>query len=626
MFIEIFGVNGALRKKSYLPDRQTAKTSRILKNTNNQVFAGSKDESALKTAADTLPDLANEEAYCLLGNKLIATGQVDSAEHYYLKALQIKSDYSPAYMGLGWVCYLRNDLPASEQHWRVAYYISPILHDILNNLAMLKLARGRPDQALPLLEKVLAQSPADSRANQFLEQAKSFLREDAAHRDLLYNGGCIDAAEVMARADLARNNSLENHNFLLKCYLASPHHSARDYFEESRSWCVANAHEELLPRPNDFSNDRQLDKRLKVGIVGDYFVGVIGKFTLIPFFKLYDRDRLELFCYNFGNGEEEIRPIVDHYRDIRKLSNQQFFDLVRSDGVDIMLDINGRLRTPNYFNAILRQPAPIVVNWYNLTATVGAKAYNYLIADDFSVRPEDEEFYVERVFRMPTGTISSWDMGPPPKVPSPPIERNGYITFACFADAFKVNEGVLASWATLLQRVPHSRLYLKNNSSLHLLSERNRVAEYFLSQGISPERLSLEGSSPYQVMNKLYELVDIALDTFPFSSGSTSINALWQGVPVVAISGNSWRERNTASILSGAGLDCFIANDIDAYILKAEELAGDKDLLARFRMQLGEHLYASPQWQTKDFAINFESRLRMIWKDWLTQETRGEQC
>lgn len=556
------------------------------------------------------------EAYVKLGNALIASIRNDDAKACFFHALNLKPGCAAAYVGLGGAYLGEHQLLLAEEAFLKALEIEPDNADAVHGLSVVKLERGNPEDAAHFIEE-LKKHPSKSKEAEYLNSLLlQRSRPESNLREFYYHGGMMEEAEALAREELKRVNSVDNHNFLLKCYLASPDANALQYFEESRSWSKIYANEELLPAASDFDLARVADKRLRVGIVGDYFDSVIGKYTLYPFFRQYDREKIELYCYNFGEGADEIRPIVDRYYDIRKLNSQQFYERVRSDRIDIMLDINGRLRTPNFFDALLRQPAPIIVNWYNLTATVGVKAYNYLIADDFSVRPEDESLYVEKVFRMPNGTISSWDLGEPPRVPEPPLVRNGYPTFGCFGDFFKVNKRVMAAWADLLKRVPQSRLYLKSKN-LRSLSERERVAEFFRSQGISDERLMLEGPSPYPIMKKLYELVDVALDTFPYSSGSSTINALWQGVPVVTIAGGSWRERNTASILVGASLEQYIANDLDGYMQKAMALADDVGHLRYLRSHLAEYLVTTPQWQTRDFAVNFESRLRMIWKDWL---------
>ncbi|MBC7781063.1 MAG: tetratricopeptide repeat protein [Proteobacteria bacterium] len=595
------------------------RSAEALNNLGGVCFEQGKLDEALQCylgALESRPEYA--DAYCNLGNVLLKTERLDEARACYEQAIALQPGSAAACSGLGRLHLGLHDLPGAEQWLLRGLALAPGHAELLNNLALVTIERGLPEQALPLLDRIVAQPASRGVAATLYALAESRMQDDPLERDRLFHGGLIERAEALARADLARANSVDHHNFLLKCHLASPSHDAQAYFDESRRWALAHADEQLLPLPSSFPNRRDPDRRLAVGIVGDYFDSSIGRCTLHPFFRQHDRERLRVFCYNFGGGESELRPIVDDYRDVGGMSSEGFFKQVRADGIDILLDINGRLRTPNFFDAMLRQPAPVQVNWYNLTATVGVRAYNYLIADDYSVRAGDAHLYVEKIFNMPNGTISAWDMGAPPRVPGPPLARNGYPTFGCFGDFFKVNDGVIRSWAALLLRVQGAKLYLKS-ANLRLRAERVRIAQRFAELGIAGERLILEGPSPYPIMKRLYEAVDVALDTFPYSSGSSSINALWQGVPVVAIGGEAWRSRNTASILVGAGLERYIARDGHHYLDLAQALAQDSAHLAEQRERLGEYLLTTPQWQTQAFAVNFEVRLRAIWRDWLRE-------
>jgi len=577
-------------------------------------------EQALECFRRTLelhPD--SHQANFNISTVLFAMDRIPEALQYCQASIGLKRDFAEAHVRLGMIHYRLEDIHSSLRSLSEAFLLAPDDINVLNLLALNKIALGVPDEAIPYLEKVLARFPGDQFANVRMLEARSFMQDQFSAKEALYNSGLVDLAEKMAREDLSRSDSVENHNFLLKCYLVSNKHSASDYFLESRRWARAHEHEDALPNPGEFRNDRDPDRRLRVGIVGDYFMSVIGIFTLYPIFKLYDRSKIELYCYNFGPGAEELRPAVDCYRDIAQMSGQDFFNLVRDDVIDILLDINGRIRTPNYFETLLRQPAPIQVNWYNLPCTVGVKAFNYVISDEYCIRADEEDVYVEKVFRMPTGTICAWDMGVPQVASRPPSEHKGFITFGCFGDFFKVSEDVLEVWTKLLKLVPDSRLYLKSNN-LRLLSERKRVSDFFSARGIAPERLILEGLSLFNVMRRCYEWVDIALDTFPYSSGSTTINALWQGVPVIAIEGEDWRGRSTAAVLAGCRLDDLIAKDVDGYIRLACALAADPARLADLRATLGARVAASPQWSVEAFTRNFEARLRMIWHDWLKSQ------
>ena len=598
-------IRAALRLRPDAPE--------ALNNLGNVLHDTDRPEEALHTylrALELKPDYV--DAFCNLGNVLLGTGNSSDARACFEQARALAPHCVQAMNGMLRVSLRQYDLPAAERWADAALTVDPTHPEVLGNAALSRIDRGLPEQALTILDRL----PPTNEALNLRAIASARLLPHPLERDRLYHGGLIDQAEALARADLERSDTVDHHNFLLKCFLASPRRSARDYYAEARAWAQRHTHEQALPQPSSFRNVRAPQRRLRVGIVGDYFDSMIGMYTLYPWFREYDRERIDLVCYNFGSGEHALRELVSEYRGVRGFSDGRFFEQVRSDRIDIMLDINGRLRTPNFFDALLRMPAPIQVNWYNLPATVGSRAYNYLIADECCVPEVDTSLYVEKVFRMPDGMIAGWDMGAPPQVAGPPLERNGYPTFGCFADFFKVNHAVVQVWAQLLHRVKNARLYLKSNSFAPP-EERARVAAEFKQLGIAGERLILEGPSPYPIMKRLYELVDVALDTFPYSSGSTTVNALWQGVPVVTMRGEAWRGRTTSAILAGAGLQRWITGDIDSYLALAERLAGDVDLLRRERATLGEHVSGTPQWQPRDFAILFEGRLRAIWQDWL---------
>lgn len=559
-----------------------------------------------------------------ISTALFDLGKMDEAGAYCQAALSLQPDFGAAQIRMAMIHFQLDDPHRSLEMLYRAQQLMPEDLNVLNLIALNKLALGLPDEAVPYLDQVLARLPSDAFATARLQEARYGIRESLSAKEVLYSSGMIAEAEILAREELAREDSVENHNFLLKCYLASDRHSARDYFQESRAWAQAHEHENALPQPDKFRNKRIPNRRLRVGIVGDYFVGVIGMYTLYPLFKTYDRNKIELYCYNFGPGGEYLRPVLDHYRDISQMSGDDFFKLVREDVIDIMLDINGRIRTPNYFETLLRQPAPIQINWYNLPCTMGVKAFNYAITDAYCVHPEEESDYVEKIFRMPIGTICAWDMGAPSVLPPPPCMEKGYVTFGCFADFFKIGPDVLNAWVRLLKRVPHARLYLKSNN-LRLRAERERVADIFITCGIEPERLIMEGLSSFEQMRRCYDWVDVALDTFPYSSGSTTINALWQGVPVITIAGEDWRGRSAAAVMAGAQLDEFVAHDVDDYLDKACALAASPVRLAGLRATIGKRMAASPQWDVKSFARNFENCLRMIWQDWLKTTATGKE-
>ncbi len=569
---------------------------------------------AFQRAAALAPN--DPDSYINLGVAAALLGRTDEAMSSYRRALTFDAKLPIAHLAICSLYIWMGDFESARAQAELLEQYHPVSAEAYLAWGRLYNAIGHDDEAINNFKRAVVISPG-CQSGITISELEDRTRDARTLKEKYFYAGLTQAAEREARKEFESTTTIENHNFLLMCIHANPERTSQDYFAEARRWAALHGREELLPDPSSYSNDRSPTRRLKVGILGDYFTNYICINTLVPFFERYDRNELEVCCYNYGDSVPDLPGKVDHWKDIHKFNPDEFHELVTRDQIDVMLDINGRLRNPKFFQAMLRQPAPAQVNWYNLTATVGHKAYNYLIADEYSIRNGEEGAYVEKIFRMPTGTISSFDMGePPPKPISPPCLSNGYVTFSSFGDFFKVNETVLTTWGTLLNRVPKSRLYLKGKY-LQLAECRERITNFFGAMGVSADRLLLEGMSEYRIMKIRYAKVDIALDTFPYSAGSTTINALWQGVPVIAISGSSWRERNAASILAGAGLDELIADNAEDYLDKAIHLANDIERLSAYRSTLSERMSASPQWQTEKFARNFEHTLRSIWIDWL---------
>jgi len=284
----------------------------------------------------------------------------------------------------------------------------------------------------------------------------------------------------------------------------------------------------------------------------------------------------------------------DRYCDTSQLSNEQIAAVIAASGVDVLVDLNGysnMKRLPLF----ARKPAPVVIGWFNMYATTGMESFDYLIGDAEVVPPAEERFYPEKILRV-TGSYLTFDVNYP--VP-PVLERSGRV-FGSLASAYKITDGVVEAWCRILHGSPGSSLLVKNK---HLGSAQNR--EFFGARfhkfGIGPDRLQLEGPEPHFDFLRAYERMDVALDPFPYNGGTTTTEALWQGVPVVTFYGDRWASRTSASLLRAAGLAEFVAPDIDGYVDQAIRLASNPIRLTR------EQLKASPVCDTRGFARQMET-------------------
>jgi predicted O-linked N-acetylglucosamine transferase (SPINDLY family) len=237
---------------------------------------------------------------------------------------------------------------------------------------------------------------------------------------------------------------------------------------------------------------------------------------------------------------------------------------------------------------------------------------DYLLADARQIPPQAESDYSERVLRMPDGYVC---YDPPADAPAVgPLSAQ--ITFGSFNNPAKIAPQVVAVWADLLRRTPGARLVLKF-PGLDEPSVAGRLGGLFARQGIDATRLELLGGSSHAELLGEYRRIDVALDTFPYSGGLTTCEALWMGVPVVTCPGATFASRHSLSHLGSVGLTETVAADLDAYVELARALAGDRPRLAAIRGRLREQMAASPLCDGPRFAGHLMALLRGVWRRWV---------
>jgi protein O-GlcNAc transferase len=298
----------------------------------------------------------------------------------------------------------------------------------------------------------------------------------------------------------------------------------------------------------------------------------------------------------------------DRFHDISALSNGEAAAAIEAAGIDVLVDING-YSAVRRLPIIALHPAPNVVAWSNMLATSGMSAYDYLIGDDVIIPPDEDHYYCERIARVP-GTYLPFRIDyPVPEVVAPPSLADRTITFGSFAPLYKITNCVMDTWGTILRAVPSSRLVLQNRA-LDDAGNRAFVHDAFGRRAIDAQRVTLLGSAAHYEFLGNYARIDLALDTFPYNGGTTTTEAIWQGVPVIAFYGDRLVSRTSASLLRAARLDAFLADDLDGYQSLAISLATRSDtpeLLASLRIGMRAALRAAPVCDTPAFARHMEA-------------------
>jgi predicted O-linked N-acetylglucosamine transferase (SPINDLY family) len=260
-----------------------------------------------------------------------------------------------------------------------------------------------------------------------------------------------------------------------------------------------------------------------------------------------------------------------------------------------------------------RKPAPIQITWLYSASTTGLGAIDYRISDPY-IDPleEDDSCYSERTVRLPE---TAWCYDPLleslPVKPVPAVHK-GYATFGSLGRLLKTNHAVVAAWSKVLEAVPESQLCLLAPDG----HSRRRMADAFASEHIDPARIRFVSRRPRREYLQAYDQIDIALDTFPYNGHTTSLDALWMGVPVVTLAHRRPVGRVGVSLLGNLGVPELVAQTPEQYVQIAADLAHDVPRLTHLRSTLRQRMEQSPLMDAPKFARSIEAAYRQMWQTW----------
>jgi predicted O-linked N-acetylglucosamine transferase (SPINDLY family) len=300
------------------------------------------------------------------------------------------------------------------------------------------------------------------------------------------------------------------------------------------------------------------------------------------------------------------------------MSHQALAERVREDDIDILIDLAGHTAR-NRLSMFALKPAPLQVSWLGYRTTTGLAAIDYVLSDPVMTPPGAERWFVERVVRLPTTWLCYAPLEYAPRPSVPPMLARGRPTFGSFNNLVKTTPEVLRVWARVLTALPDARLLLKWPT---FVDPETRARHFRLLEdwGVQPSRVELRGGkSPHHRTLATYAEVDIALDPFPFSGGVSSLEALWQGVPVITLPQNQQTSRQTQAFLTALGRSDWVAENEDDYVRIAVELARNPARLIHLRAEQRTLMANSPLCDRPRFAREFESALRSMWRDWCAQ-------
>jgi protein O-GlcNAc transferase len=517
--------------------------------------------------------------------------------------------------------------------FRRAAEIDPELFAAQANLGALLVDRGRVDEAIAPLQAALRLRPRTPEIHNNLANVLSALGqldEAAAHcrrslelradnagaltalGNVLKDQGLLDEARnAYARAALLRPDLPQPASNLLYLMHFHPGQSPNSILVAHRAWGKQCGQPlKALHRPH--GNNPDPERKLKIGYVSaDFREHPVGRFFL-PQLENHDRQRVAVFCYSNLHGADamtdRIRAKADFWRNIAERTDEQAAEKIRADGIDILMDLTMHMRASRLL-VFARKPAPVQATYLAYCSTTGLEAMDYRLSDPYLDPAGADKFYVEPTVRLRKSYWCYQANDAAPAVNALPAASASVITFACLNNFCKVTPPTLALWAELLSRMPNSRLILHAPPGTHC----DRVRSVL---GVTQERLAFVGRAPMAEYFARYHRIDIALDPFPCAGGTTTCDALWMGVPVITLPGETAVSRSGVSILSNIGRTEWIAESAGDYLRIAGELCRDLKALAETRRSLRGRMMGSALMDGSQFARNVENAYREMWRTW----------
>jgi predicted O-linked N-acetylglucosamine transferase (SPINDLY family) len=550
----------ALQLKPGLPDAHNTLGSIL-----GMLGRSTEAEAACRTALQLRPNFAM--AHNNLGCILKDLRRAAEAEVCFREAVRLRPNLPEAHNNLGTTLKDLGRLEEAEAALRAALRLRPNFQEAEVNLSILLLLQCRYDEVVPRYEKILAENPDMG----------------AAWRALLFSLPYIPG------------------------------------FDCRKSFAIHRAFGRAVARgakPLPLHNDRDPDRRLRIGWSSSDFRNHPVARNLELIFARRDRSKFEAICYSGVKTPDamtdKFRSQADLWRSTVGMDDAAVAELIRSDRIDVMIYLAGRF-DDNRPQIAMRRPAPVQISFHDV-ATSGLDGMDYLIADPVLVPRHTPECFTERVLRLPNFCLHAPPQDSPP--PSDPPSLSGCsVTFGCFHNPTKLNSSVFALWAELLRRIPRARLrfkYLERyaSDSLQAMIRRRLGMELADRIEFDPTRTPL-GQHLAQ-----YNQVDIALDPFPFNGSTATFEALWMGVPVVTLAGDMMVSRWAASMLSKIGLTELIATTPQQYIDIASRLAADQQRLRELRASLRDQVRRSPLCDGPRTTRYLERAFRAVWRKW----------
>jgi len=429
-------------------------------------------------------------------------------------------------------------------------------------------------------------------------------------RNILVRMGRFDLVEKLGTfRELGRTWAGESLHDALHYHLARVETPEDRYeiLEQHRMW---GRIEEAKAKLNPISTPPILQKRSKIrlGLMSSDLRNHPVAYFAMPLFEFIDYNKFEIYCYSWSRNDPDqvqkyIESRVDKFHWHKTIADRDAAELIANDKVDMLFEL-GSSTDMNKLEVMAYRPAPIQASWLGYPHSAGLETIDYILVDPF-INPTDPALLIEKPFIMPKSWVAMGNLGfNEQEVINPilPSQRNGFVTYGTANNPYKYSPTVLATWAKITAATPGAKfMFVRPESGVPAFKEFMTAA--FEQQGVDKDRLIFTAVRGKHM--RWYNEMDISLDTFPQTGGTTTCESMFMGVPVISLVGPAFFERLSYSNLSNAGLGDLACFSIDEYIRKALQLAGDTERRKLLRTGLRIDIKDRPLGQAHVFAKDF---------------------
>lgn len=517
-------------------------------------------------------DNESPESLYEIGRNLVQQKKEDEALEWLRRAIKAQPDYAAAHITLSAALNATEDPLAAMEEIKASIKVLPNIPHLHTNLGIVNLSLSRADDAIACFRKALEIAPNFS-------HARSSMLFALSHSTKI---------------------------------------TPEELYREHRAYGKLIEEEVKGKEYTTYTNSRVMDRPLKIGFVSaDFRNHAVAKFV-IPFFEeLHKREGFITYAYsNHGAVDESmlrIKENMDVWRTVMQWSDDKLAEKIREDQIDILIDMSGHT-AGDRLKVFARHPAPVQITWIGYPGTTGIKAMDYILMENTVLPGKNiNAQFTEKIIRIPRSY--AFDVEEQlPDVTETPCVNNNFITFGSFNRLNKINREVIALWCEVLRKLPDSRLQMAGMPSDGAPDE---LLTWFKEGGISEDRLYFYPRSGFVEYLKLHNQVDFCLDTFPYTGGTTTMHALWMGVPTLTLIGDTYPSAQGGAVNNRAGLSQhFIANSKAEFVAKALFLAENKDILKNIKPSLRAHMLENYAGNLEALLNGFDKSVSIAWEKW----------